>query len=308
MEGRVNYTVVGIFIIVLMVFFFLAVFWMSTVDHGKQYRTYWVFVHEDVTGLSAESPVRFNGVKVGYVQSIRLDNKNLKLVKLVLRIEPDVLITTGTHAILNAQGVTGVVYVNLKANSEVGTPLLATAGNPFPIIPSRPSLLVQLSSVLPEMTKDIQNLASSVTQVLDTQNRDSIRESLKNIATLTKTLADNSVAFTETIKSLDGTLANVSEASNHFPSMMQQMNKTLNSVDQLSIQMAQTSKEIGSTMKSGQLVINNFSDQVMPSAQQALSNLSIATVHMQQLTHELERNPSMLVRGKVPSTPGPGER
>lgn len=308
MEGRVNYTTVGIFVVVLSTFLFSFIIWMSVIGHGKSYRTYLVYTREDVTGLSVESPVRFNGVKVGYVDDMRLDEKNPKLVKLVLRIEPDARITTSTFAMLHAQGVTGVVYVNLKTDSEDQTPLLAAAGQPYPVIPSHPSLLMQLSTVLPEITKDIQNLSASVGQVLDQENRQSIKDSLKNIATVTKTLADNSHDFTETLHSLDNTLANVSEASNHFPSAVKQLNKTLSSVDQLSVSMNQTAKTIENTMQNGQNVIHSFSNQVMPNAEQALSNLSAATLSVQQLTHQLQRDPSMLVRGRQPAAPGPGEK
>ena len=308
MEGKVNYTTVGIFVVVLTAFLFSFIIWMSVVGHGKSYHTYLVFVHEDVTGLSAESPVRFNGVKVGYVDSLRLDEKNPKLVKLVLRIEPDVLITTSTYAILHAQGVTGVVYMNLKADSEDPTPLVAAAGQPYPVIPSRPSLLMQLSTVLPEITKDIQNLSSSIGQVLDKENKQSIKDSLKNIATVTKALADDSQDFTDTLHSLDNTLANISEASNHFPKTVDQLNKTLSSVDQLSLSMTKTSKTIENTMQNGQVAIRGFSNQVVPNAEQALSNLSAATISVQQLTNQLQRDPSMLIRGKQPATPGPGEK
>ncbi len=176
MEGRVNYTTVGIFVVVLTAFLFAFIIWLSVVGHGKSYRTYLVYVHEDVTGLSAESPVRFNGVKVGYVDALRLDDSNPKLVKLILRIEPDVRITTSTYAMLHAQGVTGVVYVNLKADPENPTPLAAAPGQPYPIIPTRPSLLMQLSTVLPEITKDIQNLSASIGQVLEKENKQSIKE------------------------------------------------------------------------------------------------------------------------------------
>lgn len=308
MEGRVNYTTVGIFVVVLSAFLFSFIIWMSVIGHGKSYRTYLVYVHEDVTGLSVESPVRFNGVKVGYVEAMRLDDKNPKVVKLVLRIEPDVQITTSTFSMLHAQGVTGVVYVNLKADSEDPTPLVAAAGQRYPIIPSRPSLLMQLSTVLPEITKDIQNLSASIGQVLDKENKQSIKDSLKNIATVTKTLADNSHDFTETLHSLDNTLANVSEASNHFPNAIKQLNTTLSSVNQLSSSMNQTAKTIDNTMQSGQVVIRNFSNQVMPNAEQALSNLSAATISAQQLMNQLQRDPSMLVRGKQPAAPGPGEK
>src|SRR3989338_929804 len=308
MEGKVNYTVVGIFVVALSAFLTFIIIWMSVVGDNRLYRTYLVFVHEDVTGLSAESPVRFNGVKVGYVKSIHLDPTNPKLVRLELSIEPKIPITTSTYAILNAQGVTGVVYVNLKAETETAPLLVATAGHRFPVIPSKPSLLMQLSTVLPEVTTDIQHLSASIAEVLDTQNRDSIKTSLKNIATITSTLASNSQDFTSTLHSLDNSLANISEASNHLPMTVTQLNKTLDSVNQLSSQMTQTAKTINNTMQSGQTVIHNFSDQIMSSEQATMNNMSAATVIVQHLTTELDRNPSMLVRGKHPAQLGPGEK
>jgi len=307
MQGKVNYTVVGIFVVVLTTILFITIFWLSTMGHGKFYRSYLVYVHEDVTGLSVESPVRFNGVKIGYVQSMRLDKKNPKLVKIMLRIEPGVPITTSTYAMLNAQGVTGVVYVNLKAATETSAPLIALAGQSFPVIPSRPSLLMQLSTVLPEVATDVQQLSASVAEVLDAQNRLSIKTSLKNIATVTQTLADNSADFSQTMQSLDNALENISTASEHLPLTVTQLNKTLASVDTLSTEMTKTSQTIDSTMQSGQQVIHNFSDQVLPSAQQTLSNLASVTHSVNLLTDELQRDPSMLLRGRSPQPLGPGE-
>lgn len=294
MEGKVNYTTVGIFVVVLTAFLLTVIIWLSVIGDHKQYHTYLVFVHEDVTGLSVESPVRFNGVKVGYVKSIRLDPSNPKLVRLALSIEPRVPITTSTYAILNVQGITGVVYVNLKAETESAPRLVAAPGKQYPVIPSRPSLLMQLSTVLPEVATDVQNLSASIAEVLDKNNQQSIRQSLKNIATITNTLANNSEDFTETMKSLDNLLANTSEASNHFPEAIKQLNQAI--------------IQVNHTMRSGQNAINNFSNQVLPSAQQTLNNLSTATGNMQQLTNQLERNPSILVRGRAPAQPGPGEK
>ncbi|MCX7121142.1 MAG: MlaD family protein [Gammaproteobacteria bacterium] len=308
MQSKVNYSVVGLFVIVLTSFFLVTIVWMSTIGHGKEFSTYLVYVHEDVTGLSVQSPVRFNGVGVGYVKSLELDDKNPKLVKLVLRIEKHTPITTSTYAILNAQGVTGVVYVNLKAETETAPLLISTNNEPFPVIPSRPSLLMQLSTVLPEITADIQTLSGNVAHVLDAENQQSIKDSLKNIATVTKTFADNSASFSQSMNSMNTVLSNVSKASDGFPNAMKELNQTLASVNQLSGQMKKTSKKISNTMQSGEMVIHNFSNQIVPNAQQALSNLSHATQSVQQLTDELQRDPSMLVRGKAPAALGPGEK
>ncbi|HLD84244.1 MAG TPA: MlaD family protein [Coxiellaceae bacterium] len=308
MEGKVNYTVVGIFVVFLSAMLFAVIFWLSAGDHGKLYNNYVVFVHEDVTGLSVESPVRFNGVKVGYVESMSLDKTNSKLVRLLLRIEPGVPITTSTYAILNAQGVTGVIYVNLKSTTETAPPLTIRPGQDYPVIPAHPSFLTQLNEVLPEVANDIQKLSASVAQVLDEQNRASIQKSLKNIANITQMMSNNSADFTETMRSLDNTLANVSEASNQFPKAVTHLNQTLASINTLSTNMTQTSQTINATMQSGQQVIHNFSDQVMPAAQQALSNLAATTQSAHVLMEQLQRDPSMLVRGKQPEPLGPGEK
>ncbi len=195
MEGKVNYTVVGMFVVILTALLFAMIFWLTAYTRTEEYKTYLVYVHEDVTGLSVDSPVRFNGVQIGFVESIHLDEKNPKLVRLQLHVEPDVPITTSTYAMLNAQGITGVIYVNLKSKTIEAPPLETKPGEKYPVIPSKPSLLMQLSTVLPEVTKDIQQLSASIAQVLDASNRQSISSSLKNIESFTQTLSNNSATL-----------------------------------------------------------------------------------------------------------------
>ncbi len=300
MDSKVNYTAVGIFVIVLTAIFIIMLFWLGSFNDSKKYETYVVQVQEDVTGLSTDNPVRFNGVKVGFVKAIRLDPANSRAVELVLRIEDRVRITTSTYAVLNAQGITGVIYVNLKSQAD-NAPLLKTLpGERYPIIPSRPSLLMQLSEVLPEMTKDIRRLSASVAQVFDEKNRESLSESLANIAEFTKTLSSNSDNLSASLDSLRASLANIAKASKSMPDVMNQLSQTLTSA-------TKTSSEISTTMQTGNTVIRNFSSQVLPNAEQALSGLNSATNNMNRLMNELQRDPSMLVRGREPAPPGPGE-
>ncbi|MDP1574289.1 MAG: MlaD family protein [Coxiellaceae bacterium] len=280
MEGKVNYTAVGVFLVCLSAILIAGIFWLSSLDHGKTYRAYIVYMHEDVTGLTDESPVQFNGVKVGYVESMRLDPRNSKLVKLVLRIEPGVSITTSTYAILRAQGVTGVVTVNLKSTTETAPLLEKTAGEDYPVIPAHPSLLTQVSAALPTVAADFQKLSNSVSQLL----------SEKNLALLQQSLA------------------NIAKTTDELPKTVDQFNQTLITVSNLSAKMTQASKTVDSTMKSGEQAIHIFSTQVLPTTQQTLVNLTNLTQNMNQLTEELQHNPSMLVRGKQPSPLGPGEK
>src|SRR3990167_2541941 len=300
MDSKVNYTVVGVFVVVLTSIFIVMAFWLGSYSHSKTYKTYVVLVQENVTGLNADSAVRFNGVKVGYVESIQLDPNNSRLVRLLLNIESDAKITTSTYAILNEQGITGVIYVNLKSETEMAPLLQVISGEKYPVIPSKPSFLMQLSEVLPEMTKDIQNLSSSIAEVMNKKNRAAFSQSLRNMSDFTKTLAINSENLTETLDSLRESLTNIATASKNIPELVNQINSTLSSV-------TQTSNAITNTMQTGNSILRSFANQVMPNTEQTLSNLNAATINMNQLMSELQRDPSMLVRGREPKQPGPGE-
>lgn len=300
MEGKVNYTVVGVFVIVLTALLFALVIWLTAYTDTEKYKTYVVYVHEDVTGLTEDSPVRFNGVQVGFVKSIKLDSQNARLVRLQLEIEPQVRITTSTYAMLNAQGITGVIYVNLKAGSEEDGLLKALPGQPYPVIPSKPSLLMQLSAVLPEVTNDLHHLSSSLAQVFDKKNRQSISDTLQNTQIFTKTLSDNSDLIEKNLMELHKTLSHLSVASKELPGM-------IHSIQGASNDLAQTVHTINNTAHHGDVAITNFSNQILPNAQQAVVNFQDAIVTFNEFMSQLQENPSMLIRGKRRTPPGPGE-
>lgn len=308
MEGRVNYTLVGIFVVVLSAMLLIAIFWLTTSGGQKKYNTYLLYVHEDVTGLSVDGPVRFNGVKVGYVQKIELDPHNPRLVKLTLKIQSKTPVTTTTSATLNVQGITGVIYVNLKAASVTAPLLRAKPGESFPVISAKPSLLMQLSAVLPELTKDIQELSRSISQVMDAKNRAHLSATIQNISHFTKTLSDNSDNLTETMQSLKEVLRNISKSTKHLPSVMRNLNQTLVVAKSGLGSVKRVANSMDTTLKSGRVAMQAFSNQVLPNAEQTLSALHLTTNSVNSLVRQLQRNPSMLIRGKEAEPLGPGER
>jgi len=300
MESKVNYTAVGVFIVFLTIILFILIFWLTAYHDTKQYKPYLVLVHEDVTGLTVDSPVRFNGVQVGFVKSIHLDNNNPRLVRLLLNVEPNVPITTSTFAVLNAQGITGVIYVNLKTREEHAPLLVTQAGEPYPVIPSEPSLLMQMSNVLPKMVKDFHRLSKNLSALMDQSNAQSFSDSLKNFQRFTKTLADNSELIEKNLNEMHTALHSIDTASQGVPPM-------LLSIQHLSSDLTATSRTINATAKRSDLVISNFLNQILPSAQEAIDSLQSSSNSFHVFMDQLQENPSMLVRGKATPHKGPGE-
>lgn len=307
-DTKVNYTVVGLFVVLLTGAFIAMFFWLSTLRHDKVYKTYLLYVHEDVSGLSAQSTVRFNGVPVGSVKAIELDPQNPKLVRISLQIQEGTPITTATYATLKVQGITGVLNVGLKAVS-VDAPLLkAKPGQKYPVIPSRPSLLVQLSEVLPQITKNVQNVGESISKVLSEKNREAISVTLQNMEGFTRTLSNNSKELDRSIKALDETLQRTSLASEKLPKVMDDLEAALNGVKQASATFDTASRSLRKTMDVSRDTLTNVSDQLLPSAQLMLNRINQVSANLQQFSGELSRNPTILIRGKQPTPPGPGEK
>lgn len=223
MEPRVNYTVVGIFVIVLIAAVALMIIWLSSGLTGKSYNIYRVYMNESVTGLSPNAPVKYNGVDVGYVKEMQLDRLNPQQVELLLNIETDAPITKSTTATLTTQGLTGVAYIDLRNKSGDTTPLVPTRGNPYPVIPSTPSLFFRLDKAISELTTNFNQLSISLNAILDKENRIAFKHILQNVDKLTFDLAGDT-------KPLHTILQNTATASKKFPGFIeggQNVTKTL---------------------------------------------------------------------------------
>ena len=144
MESKVNYTYVGFMVIILVIGLLAATIWLSTGFDSKNYNLFTVYVTEAISGLNDDSVVKYNGVKVGFVNKIELNEYDPQQVKIQLKIVEGTPITSTTHATLINQGITGTVYLGLSASSPSLFPLQKTPGEKYPVIPYKPSFLSQL--------------------------------------------------------------------------------------------------------------------------------------------------------------------
>ena len=307
MEKRISYLAVGVFVISLVVAAIAIFFWLTLRKHDQGYTTYVVYLHEEVSGLSVQSAVRYNGVPVGYVKSISLVPSNPQLVKVMLDIESGTPVNTSTVATLTSQGITGISFIGLKAQKVDAPPLTKHAGEEYPVIPSRPSLLVQLSEVMPEITSKLTQLSDSISQLFDKKNTDSIGATLQNIQVFTKALKDSSTQVTSSMNSLESVLANTQRASKHFPELVNSTAVTMKKLQETAASFNDTAKIASQTLTAGQVAINSLSQQLIPSTQQVLQHLGNIEVNLQSFTSQLKRNPAMIIRGKMATPRGPGE-
>ncbi len=297
MGSKANYTLVGLFVIGLGVTLVWLILWIAAPHNGKSYKKYLVYMDETVSGLSEQAPVKYNGVTVGSVQHIKLNPKNPQEVVLLLNIVEGTPITTSTIATLKSQGVTGINYVGLKAKTADAPMLTKTGTEPYPVIPSEPSLLVQLGTALHDVTENIKQLSTSIHGVFDEENQEAFKESLQNIEKFTKTLSNNSREIDRSLKNADTMLANTAKASKKLPQSIDQFNDALVEIKHASKALQRLSNKATSTLSDGEVVLSNVNSQTLPSILQTSDQLSNLLGELAHLTNTLKRDPSIIIRG-----------
>ena len=214
MDTKVNYTIVGTFVIFLVAAIILSIIWLSSGLSAQNYSIYQVNMQEAVTGLSIDATVEFNGVNVGNVKSITLNKQDPQSVVLLLNVKADTPVTRGTIATLGTRGLTGITYIALKDRGENLSKLEKLPDQQYPIIMTGPSLLLQLNTGLQKLTDSMSQISNSMKDLLDKENLRAIKETLINMREITANLAANN-------KKLDSILANTSLATQRFPTLLQ---------------------------------------------------------------------------------------
>jgi phospholipid/cholesterol/gamma-HCH transport system substrate-binding protein len=307
LEAKINYTVVGIIVLILIACLIATGLWLSVGFEQKKYNTYAVYMHEAVSGLNNEAAVKFNGVQVGFVRKIELNQNDPQQVKLLLNIEEGTPITTSTSATLISQGITGVTYVGLSANSSDLTPLQKLPGHPYPIIPSKPSLFHQLDSVLKEVSENVNKVSIEVNRIFDKENAAYIKKTLANFQEITDILAKNSQQIQQSLANANVFLKNTAQVSKEFPAIVTDLKVGVRKFNSMATSVTNAGDEIVETMQSGKLAIDKISQQAVPPAIALLRRLDIIAANLEKISAQMRQNPSVLIRGTKAPKSGPGE-
>ncbi|AEW52238.1 TPA: MCE family protein [Legionella pneumophila] len=307
MESKTNYTIVGLIVLILTAGLLSAGLWLSVGFNQKEYTSYTVYLKESVSGLSVESPVKFNGVQVGYVKEIKLNKNDPRQVELLLNIEKSTPITTSTSATLITQGITGVTYVGLSAGSSELTPLRKMPGEPYPVIPSKPSLLNQLDAVLKEVAENVGAVSEKAQLIFNEENADNVRKSLANIERITEIIADKGQTIDSSLNNLDVFVANMANASKQFPQLIKDLKTGISKFKSLADNMSAAGKDVSKTMIAGKNTIDQISQQAIPPAVILLRRLNAISANLEKVSNEMRQNPSVIIRGTKAPKLGPGE-
>ncbi len=293
MESKINYTLVGLFVVLLLAGLISFAYWLGKYGGQQEYNYYHVYMSESVAGLSNDSSVKYRGVDVGTVVHIGLNPKNSEQVELLLKIELNTPIKTDTTATLKSFGLTGLTYVELEGVGGPDTPLLTSSADQIPSIPARPSTFARIDESMGILTTKIALALDKFSQLLSEQNLDNVSSTLSEIKILAKDMREQKESFQSLVD--NGVI------------MEKRVTEAFKKIEIASVSVT---KMADSLEKNSTTISRNMSQdlqQSMESFNQLLSELDILARYLQRTTQSFEASPSDLLFKRSQPKPGPGE-
>ena len=309
MQDKVNYSLVGAFVIVLGSALIAAVLWLAAGAQSKtRFNTYQSIIKESVSGLNVDAPVKLLGVTVGKVSQITIDPDDPSQVRLRLLIEQGTPIKRDTEAVLKSQGLTGIAYVELTGGSAQAQTLLPTADLMIPTIASKASLSTRLEAVLSTVLANVDAVSANVNDMFDTENKAAVRQILSDSALISQMLVAQKSALATTMSNAALASVQAAKASAQFDPTITQANVAIANWNIAAKTVALSGQSANKTIESAALAVEQVSVDTLPSLNVLMADLNQLVKSMQRLSEQTVRNPSSIILGSPPQTIGPGER
>ncbi|MDE2311442.1 MAG: MCE family protein [Betaproteobacteria bacterium] len=300
MEEKVNFAVVGVFVLVLSIALISGVLWLSSGEsYRKVYDVYQTYMKESVAGLSLNASVRYRGVEVGRVQKIALAPGNVEQVQLTLDIERGTPVKVDTVAILQTYGITGLAFVELTGGGRDSPVLKAQPGEKYPVIKAGTSLMTRLDSAITALLANLTRTSDSLNALMDEDNRRAFKNTLADIKVLSHTLAARSAAIDSSLAMAARTMENTARLTGELPQLSQRIQRSADAFDRMANELARTGASASSAL--------DDTRETLPEVRQLVMELRDLTASLRRFSGELEQNPSALVYGKTAAKRGPGE-
>ena len=307
MYSKVNYTLIGIFVMLLTAGAVFFAFWLGNSGFEEAYDLYLLRMKESVTGLSRDSGVKLKGVDIGTVSDIRVNPKNIEEVDIVLKIKKGIPIKEDMRGTISMFGLTGLSYVEIEGGSNSARTLHPSKGK-LPVIKAGTSMLGRFEANLGKLSERLTAVLERGERVLSDENLKNFSELLEhsNQISARGTGVEEKLVSTldETEKTLREFRLSFAELSRHYDELAVDLHKDIGPMikrtDRMIDNTNQTVKKIFQTVNRGDYNMQKI-------MQPTLNDIRELSAQVDALARELRYSPSNLLYKSATPRRGPGE-
>lgn len=218
---------VGLFGLLVLVILFFGIKFLKGSDIFQRENVYYA-TYNDVSGMLVSSNVFINGLRVGYVKEITTTNERADNFVVAFTIRSDIKIPEDSKILLFSSDLLGSKALKLQL------------GNSSKIISDGDTIksdkelgmLDNLGASISPMMNNLDSILSSLNNILNIQNQNSLRNTIANIETTTERLGNITTNLDNLMSSEKTKLAKIIENTESITSNLKDNNQKLTNIIQ----------------------------------------------------------------------------
>lgn len=227
MKSQANHALVGLFTLAILAALFGFVYWFNRGSGATRTDVRLIF-NDKVTGLGPGSSVLFNGLNVGEVMQIAFHPGDPRRIDALIKVDQSTPLRVDTRARIEAQGIAGVVAVQLLGGAPDAAVLTAQVGQDMPTITAEPTegLLETVRSVAKRTEEALGGIEAAVKQ-----NAGPIGEGIRGVEQFSAGLAGNSDGVATLMQSIGAVADFIAPLTEKLGGFSEDITKTIRSID-----------------------------------------------------------------------------
>lgn len=299
MEREANYVAVGTFILLVIAMGIAFVLWYSDTRGARDYARYEIYFAGSVSGLSEGGPVRYLGVDVGRVRWIDIDRHNPGRVVVVAEIDKVAPISSATRASLGLQGVTGLLYIDLKEVPDLDKTSSLKQGEQYPIIDSVASDFDTFLASLPELMSRANSIMERVSRVLSDDNLTALAQTMKSLREASAELPATSRNVAELVGQMRATVVEIHGAAEGLRGITTdsrpEIRAAVEKLGTVADNLATASMRIDRFTQSSEQQLGHFAQNGLFEIERLVRETRSAAREFRDLSRSLQENPSQIL-------------
>jgi phospholipid/cholesterol/gamma-HCH transport system substrate-binding protein len=301
MSTRSSKFLIGLFVIIGTLICAGIIIWIGAAGIFMKGSIYTTYFDESVQGLQVDSAIKYRGVEIGKVQSIKVA-PDYRLIEVVMKIDLESDLQKQTIATLKTTGITGIVFIELDQfrSGDLSNSPKINFKSSYPVIPSRRSEISRFvadTGVIMQNIKDI-DLKGISNQLKNTTKAIENFVKGKRINNIMINLESTSANLNQAISKINQTIAEgkvdraVNETMGVLSDAHQLVGQAKNEINALKLQEKadRTDVLLEDINKKAKVITNELQD--------TSEHLRVTSENLQRLSESLTKNPSELIFSK----------
>ncbi len=268
---------------------------------SEQFDNYYTIFDTDVNGLFVDAKVKLNGISVGSVTSITINEKDLNQVVVAFKVQRGTPIKVGTRAGMTAgMNLTGEKQVILSGGNY-DEPNVPEGG----LVPAATSMFDQITGKVGDLFGKVTPIVDGLNRLLSEENAETLSRSLKNfekttenLSKLTEDLRKPLSTMSKSAASMQKILAEIEEAklAAKADASITTLKEKLDAIDTkgLNDNLMQTAESMNKLTQRVDAMVYKNEDQVG----NAVEELNTILENLEEFTQKIKNNPSVLIRSE----------